>query len=129
MGFHNNNKRNIQGLSFGDRLGHCNHYRPLGHWAREYPKLQHASQQQCNMGNHLIMVKIMNQRDHKHKEMVEEREFDESIPIIFEISVLTLKAPILTHQEMIVVIVSNKNVGWERSTMNVQKILKLMFLL
>jgi hypothetical protein len=67
-----------------------NHYRQLGHWAREYPELQHGSQQQCNMGNHL-MVKIMNQQDHKHKEMVEEKEFDESIPNISEISVLTLK--------------------------------------
>ncbi len=37
------------------------------------------------------MVKIMNQQDHKHKEMVEEKEFDESIPNISEISVLTLK--------------------------------------
>lgn len=79
------------------------------------------------MGNHL-MVNIMNQQDHKHKEMVEEKKSDESIPNIFEISVLTLKASVLTHQEMIVIIVSNRNVGWERSTMNVQKILKLMFL-
>jgi hypothetical protein len=123
MGFHNNNKRNVQGLSFG----HCNNYHQLGHWTREYPELQHGSQQQHNMGNRL-MVKIMIQQDHKHKEMVEEREFNESIPNIFEISVLTLKALVSTHQEMIVVIVSNRNVGWERSTMNVQKILKLMFL-
>lgn len=72
MGFHNNNKRNIQGLSFGHQPRHCNNYCQLGHWAKEYPKLQHGSQQQHNMGNHL-MVNIMTQHDHKHKKMVEER--------------------------------------------------------
>jgi hypothetical protein len=126
MGFHNN-KRNIQGLSFGHRLGHCNNYRQLGHWAKEYFQLQHGSQQKHNMGNHL-MVNTMTQQDHKHKKMVEGKEYDESIPNIFEILILTLKEPILTHQEMIVVIVSNRNVGWERSTMNVQKMLKILIL-
>jgi hypothetical protein len=38
------------------------------------------------MNNHFL-VNTMIQQDHKHKEMVEERESNESIPNIFEISV------------------------------------------
>jgi hypothetical protein len=83
MGFHNNNKRNIQGLSFGHQLGHCNNYHQLGHWAREYPKLQHGSQQQRNMGNHL-MVNTMTQQDHKHKEMVEEENLMSPSPMFLK---------------------------------------------